>query len=490
MSRPQSQPRTSSAATLALHLEFASGEPLHLQLGRQLRSLVLAGRMTPGSRLPSSRTLATDLGVSRATVVLAFEQLASEGYVEGRHGSGMFVASGLPESVSLGGGRIPNLAEPTRSARAAPEPSRPFQLGATDASLFPYRDWARRLYRTWREPDASLTSAVDMFGWPDLRAAIARHLGEWRGIAAEPAQIVITSGTADATELIVRAALAPGSAVFVEDPGYPLLRHTLEGLGLDVCPVRVDDDGFDIGLALRKAPAAKAAIVTPSRQFPLGGTMPVARRLELLDWARAARTFIIEDDFDSEYRYQGSPLPALTSLDRDGRTIYVGSFSKVLAPTLRLGFVVLPAILIEPARRHLARRGTLASLVAQPALAGFIADGTYATHIRRTRRVYARRMAALIEAGRQVDGLLALTPSTSGMHIVADLSPALVRRMTDREASARAREAGIVAVPLCDYYAGRPRRAGLLLGFAGFPEEMLRTGVGELARALEARPTR
>ena len=472
---------------LALDLDARLKAPLHLQLGRQLRGLILAGRLSPGARLPSSRALAVDLGVSRATVVLAFEQLASEGYVEGRHGSGMFVASGLPgpvlRKVKAAPASAPASALAPAERTTKPEPSRPFQLGATDHSLFPYRHWARLLYRTWRDPAGGLTGAVDAFGWPDLRGAIARHLGEWRGIAARPGQIVITSGTADATELIARVAFAPGAGVYIEEPGYPTLRHALSGLGLAVHPVPVDAEGFSIAEAARRG-AAGGAIVTPSRQFPLGATLPVARRLELLEWASATGGFIIEDDFDSEYRYQGSPLPALMSLDTRGRTIYIGSFSKVLSPTLRLGFVVLPEGLIETARRHLARRGTLASLVAQPALAEFIADGAYATHIRRTRRIYARRMTALVEAGRRLEGRITLAPTSAGMHIVADLEPTLARRTGDRALAASMREAGLIALPLSDYYALRPTRAALLLGFAGFTETALEAGIERLARLI------
>jgi GntR family transcriptional regulator/MocR family aminotransferase len=475
--------QASGSASLALHVDARTREPLHVQLARQLRRLILAGRIAPGARLPASRALAVDLGISRATVVLAFDQLASEGYIEGRHGAGMFVAAGLPGVAAQAFERPPPAPPRAATKGERPEPPRPFQLGATDASLFPYRTWARLLYRTWRDPDPSLTGGIDVFGWPELRTAIARHLREWRAIVSEAHQIVVTSGTADATELIARCAFPPGAAVYVEEPGYPLLRHTLAGLGALVRSVPVDEDGFDIARASSLGPAA-GAIVTPSRQFPLGATLPLARRLSLLEWADATDAFVLEDDFDSEYRYQGSPLPALMSLDRNGRTIYIGSFSKVLSPTLRLGFVVLPDRLVEAARRHLARRGTLASLVAQPALARFIGDGDYATHIRRTRRIYARRMAALVEAGDSLSGLMTLAPTQAGMHIVADLTPALSRRLSDREASARARANGIVAQPLSDLYAGRPTRSALLLGFAGFPEERLRAAVSRLARSL------
>ncbi|HRD76045.1 MAG TPA: PLP-dependent aminotransferase family protein, partial [Hyphomicrobiaceae bacterium] len=458
--------------------------PLNTQLGRQLRALILDGRISAGARLPSTRSLADDLGVSRATVVLAFEQLVSEGYIEGRRGSGMYVADDLPEQAL-------QVRAPTAAKSAAtrmppvpmPGPHRPFQPGASDGQLFPHQEWSRLLYRSWRSPPSALLGTIDPFGWPPLREAIARHLHEWRGIACGAHQILITGGTADATELVAHTAFAPGAVLHIEDPGYPTLRYTLESLGFRVYPVPVDDDGFDIARAAALGTAA-GAIIAPSRQFPLGATLPVGRRLQLLDWASAEHAFLVEDDFDSEYRYLGSPLPALMSLDRHGRTIYIGSFSKVLSPALRLGFVVLPEALIERARRHLAERGTLASLVAQPALAEFIASGQYATHIRRTRRIYARRMQALMASAPRLAGLLDLKPTSAGMHIVAELDPRLAARKSDRDLSAALAAAGIIAPPLAAYYAGAATRAGLLLGFAGFDEAAITTAAETMSRVL------
>ncbi len=474
------------AAALALSIDRRRGEPIAIQLGQQLREMILSGRMPRLARLPSSRALALDLGISRATVVHAYEQLASEGYVEGRHGAGVFVSSALPEQVLQIG-----TAKPKPAAKAsipiAPPPAprvRPFLVGAVDPELFPFKDWARLLQRTWRAPPRSLLVHVDPFGWPDLRAAIARHLLEWRGIACDASRIVVTSGTADAVELIAHVAFAPGTRVLVEDPGYPSLRYALERFGVGTLPVAVDDDGFDISRAPRHRDT-RGAIVTPSRQFPLGAVLPVARRLSLLEWATRVEATIVEDDFDSEYRYTGTPLPALTSLDASERSIYLGSFSKVLLPTLRLGFVVLPTRLIAAAWEHLRRRGAMASLIAQPALAELMASGTYATHIRRTRRLYQRRMAALIAERDRLDGLLALTPTAAGMHVIADLAPRLARRYSDREVAAILREAGIVASPLSDYYAATPSRQALLLGFAGFAESEIAQGARKLAGVLD-----
>lgn len=447
--------------------------------------MILSGRIERGARLPSTRALSADLGISRATVVLTYDQLASEGYVEGQPGAGVFVPLELPEQSLQVAAPARTKALPRMSVAPKVEPPRPFQLGAVDSSLFGYSRWARLLYRIWRDPQPGLISGVDPFGWPGLRAAIARHLVEWRGIDCAPSRIVVTSGTADATEIVAACVFERGDTVCIEEPGYPTLRYALQRYGIQTAPVAVGDDGIETSRVVAM-PHARGVIVTPSRQFPLGATLPLARRLELLEWARATGATIVEDDFDSEYRYQGSPLPALTSLDRASRTVYVGSFSKVLFPTLRLGFLVLPEPLVERVRSHIRRRGANAALIAQPVLQELIASGEYATHIRRTRRIFARRMAALVSEGQWLDGLLTLQPTSAGMHVVADLAPRLVRRMTDRDVARIAAEAGIVVSPLADHYAGPPHRRAVLLGFAGFDEETLRSAVRRLAAALAA----
>lgn len=471
---------------MALSLDRGSRVALHTQLGTQLRNMMLTARIAREARLPSTRALAAELGVSRATVVLAYEQLASEGYIEGRHGSGIFVSSALPEQALQVASKHGASRRTAPSTIAAPIPARPFQLGAADPNLFPNREWGRLMHRGWRTPRPELLLSRDPTGWPALRAAIAEHLGEWRGISCRPEQIVITAGAADAMDLIARAAFAPGSSIYTEEPGFPTLRYALRNAGLEPLPVVADGEGFDLELALRRG-AARGAILTPSRQFPLGVTLPLARRIALLDWAETADSYVVEDDFDSEYRFEGAPLPALMSLDRNERVIYVGSFSKVLAPTLRLGFVVVPNRLLGALRLHLQRRGALASLFLQPMLAEFMHNGDFARHIRRTRRVYAKRMHALLAQANRLDDLLVLNPASAGMHLLADLAPKLALRMTDREAAARADAAGVTAVALADFYAGKPRRQALLLGFAAFSEQAGALAIERLAAALRAR---
>jgi GntR family transcriptional regulator/MocR family aminotransferase len=462
-------------------------QSLQHQIVRQIRQFILSGRLRQGARMPSTRGLAHELGVSRITVTLAYEQLSSEGYMEARLGSGMYVCSTIPDQVlkvtrkDAGRKRLRSL--PPRDEQFEPRPHRPFQVGAIDPELFPHATWSRLLARAWRNPVSALTGVPDGFGWRPLRNAIARHLADWRGIDCDSAQIVVTSGIADALDIIAQCVFVAGATVLVEEPGFAPLRFGLAKNGLSVSPVRVDDEGFNLGAA-EPPTKAKGAVLTPSRQFPLGATLTLSRRLKLLDWVARTGGYLVEDDFDSEYRYRGAPLPALMSLDRRERVIYLGSFSKILSPTLRIGFMVLPAPLLEKVRAYLRLRGVAASLTAQPALAEFMLSGELAVHIRRTRRLYAQRQEALISAAGMLDGLLELVPSTAGMHLVADLAPRLRKRMTDRVASRLAAKAGVIVAPLADYFAARPDRSALLLGFAGFREGELARSVRVLADAL------
>ena len=484
MTRPLRRARGAEGATLALSVDRRSATPLHTQLAAQLRAFVLSGRVAPGARLPSTRALATELGIARATAVLAAEQLVAEGYAQGRRGAGLFVSRSLPEdALQAPAPRRP----PPRKPPPAPEPWRPFAAEALDPGLFPHDSWARLLQRGWRTHGAALLRRQDPFGWPALRAAIARHLGEWRGIACDPERVVVTAGIADAVALVAGCLFRPGDHVVVEDPGYPAIAAELARCGLRPVPVRVDAGGLDAAriAAAPEALAARGAFVAPARQHPLGGAMQLDRRLALLAWARRVDGLIVEDEYDGEYRYAGAPLPALTSLDRDGRVAHAGSFSKVLSRSLRLGYVVLPPAQVDAARAVLQDRPPAASIVAQPALAAFIASGDFAAHVRRTRRIYARRLEALLRAGRRWSGLLDIEPTECGLHVVLRFGARMPQGVTDREVAAAARAAGIVAAPLSASYALPPREHGLLLGFAGFPEPVLASAMDALGRAAE-----
>ncbi len=477
----------SNAAWLAISLDRGARQPLHAQLAAHLRRLILQKRLAPGERLPASRILAAELTVSRGTITGAYDQLVGEGYIEGRPGSGVYVATDIPDY------QLSVKAEPTERRDIAQPPApaspRPFETAIPDINAFPHRDWARLLEQTWRAPDTAQFARADPFGWGPLRHAIASHLGEWRGVRCSPSQIIITTGLTGSIELIAKTALRKGDLVLAEDPGFPPLRKALRSNDLRCITVPVDDQGFSLrSIASRTLECPRAIAVTPSRQFPLGMTLPLSRRLELLEWASEHDGYVIEDDFDSEYRYQGQPLPALMALDERQRVIYVGSFSKVMLSTLRLGFVVLPENLIEAAAARTGRDAYNASMIAQPALAEFMQTGGFATHVRRMRRIYSGRQKTLLKSLEiNADDVLIANPASGGMHIVASLTPKLAKRLSDNEASTRGAKAGVTATALSTYFDGPVSQQGLVLGYAGYDDSAIETAVRQMATALRRR---
>ena len=509
---------------LSLALDRTAEVPLQQQLYDQVREVILAGGLAPGSRLPSSRALAAELACSRNTVVSAFDQLLSEGYLEGHAGSGTFVSRVLPEELLT-------LAPPAGAAPAAEAPAadplallsprgraliglrrtgsgplRAFLPGAPETAEFPFDVWARLHSRIWRHPQAALARLGAPAGLQVLREAIARYLATFRGLACDWRQVIITAGAQQSLDLMIQVLLQPGDKAWVEDPGYPGLRGPLIAAGAVPVPVPLDDEGILVAEGRRRAPKARAAIVTPTHHYPLGTPMSLARRLELLEWARDAGAWILEDDYDSEYRYAGRPLASLLSLAtqrRDGkgaapaRVIYIGSFSKVLFPSIRLGYLVVPESLVDAVSDAQNALGAQPTAVIQPVLAAFIDEGHFATHVRRMRRLYAARQAALLAAAeRHLSEFLEVSPDDAGLHLVAWLKPPLAERLGDRGAAAVAEAAGIALAPLSDYYAqeqpegppatGEARRPGLLLGYAAIPEQAIERGAKRLAEAFRA----
>lgn len=361
----------------------------------------------------------------------------------------------------------------------------PFAVGLPELAAFPFELWSRLLARSWRGPAPDVAAARDPAGYRPLREAIADHLRRVRAVQCSAEQVIVVSGIRQAVDLTVRLLLDPGDAVWVEEPGFPGIRAVLEAADLALVPVRVDAEGLCVAEGARAAPRARLVCVAPSHQYPLGVVMSLARRLDLLAWAREAGAWVIEDDYDSEFRYAGRPLAAMQGLDRDGRVIYVGSFSKVLFPSLRIGYLVAPPALVDALCAARATLDDHPPMTAQPALAEFIAEGHFAAHLRRMRRLYGARQQALLDsAERHLGGLLRLTPHEAGMHLVADLLPDLARRMDDRAAARRIAAAGLVAAPLSGYYMGLPKRQGLMLGYAAFDEATIEAGVKGLAEAL------
>jgi GntR family transcriptional regulator/MocR family aminotransferase len=455
--------------------------PLQVQLADQFRHLILSKRLAAGSRLPSSRKLSQTLGISRTTVVNVMDHLVSEGYLESVGRVGYFVPDDLallhvfPKRSFTRPSRVDNSKERGPSAI-------PFQVGAIDARIFPHETWARHLQRAWRNPEERLLVYDDVAGWRPLREALALHLFEWRGIVCDAEQIVITGGARDSYALLARAFLKRGETAIVEDPGFPAARLMLQEAGIRLLPIPVDSDGI-VTTALATAPPTQMALVTPSRQFPLGGTLPLARRAALLDWAVEKKVILIEDDFDSEYRYAGIPISPLTCLDRNETVIYAGSFSRVLPASVRLGYLVVPWRLLARLKGYLALRGSHASLLPQPALATFIESGEYAGHIRRARRIYAERLHALEAAARSA-GAFRMIPVQAGLHVVAELRSFRNRSRDADRAAKRAKAEGLVVRSLSQYYCGAPHQQALVLGFAGFAPEQLVEACARLDRAL------
>jgi GntR family transcriptional regulator / MocR family aminotransferase len=489
------------AVILALSVDRRAAVPLYVQLYDQLRAMVLDGRIGSGGTLPSTRALARELGISRTTVIQAFDQLRAEGYIEGAKGSGTYAARVPPDA--LAGLRQPPASRvegpppvrfPARRARAVdgtgwrmPTGSRAFVPGLPDTDHFPFEQWSRLSARFWRAPPRELLSHGEPAGFAPLRRAIAEHLRLSRGLACDPDQIVVTHGTREAVELIVRTLIDPGDTVWVEEPGYAPIRHALTLAGARLAAVTVGPEGMSTADALATAPDARMAVVTPSRQFPLGVPLSLANRLTLLEWAQGTDSWIVEDDYDSEYRYSGLPIPPLQTLDGSGRVIYLGSFSKVLFPTLRIGYIVAPPSLVATLLDVRAAFGDAPSMAAQPMLAEFMDSGLFAQHIRRMRRLYAERQKFIVElVRRDLSGWLEMDPDAGGMHLVARLGQRLPRDADDRRIAKEAADRELTVPPLSAYYTGTVRRKGLLIGYAGVPEDETREGLRRLGDVLAA----
>jgi GntR family transcriptional regulator / MocR family aminotransferase len=455
-----------------------------------LRHSILTGALPGGGRLPPSRSLAHELGVARQTVVLAYERLAAEGYVRGRTGSGTYVATDLPDQAPEPAA-TPRLAAASLSARGARLAEIPAAANARDAALglllagglpapdlFPVKAWMRCTTRVMKPLAGELSSYPPPQGLLVLREQIAAHLAATRGLVADAGCIVVTNGTQQALRIAADLLLDPGDTAWVEDPGYIAGRGALLAAGAEIVPIPSDAEGIDVAAGVRIAPDARLALVAPSHATPLGGALPVGRRLALLDWARRTNAWVLEDDCDSEFRWEGKPLPPLATLDKAGQVIYCGTFSKTLAPALRIGFAIVPPPLV-PAfvrLRTLADRGTDA--FTQATLAEFMRQGLLSQHIRKMRTEYARRRDALLEAmARHVHHAVALA-APGGLHMVARLPDDM-----DEAAAVRAcRTRDLAVSPLRAYYPGTPRMTGLVIGFAATPVSM----ANEVARRLEA----
>lgn len=466
---------------MAFHVSLVGRKDLSGEIYRQVRRAILDRRLRAGDRLPPSRELARELVVARATVTVAYERLAAEGFVEVRQGAGTFVGDlgaqagrGRPRQRSGGVLQPRQVWQSLMLPAAFDNPARfDFRTGLCDASLFPDRAWRRAV--TWAL--RSSTTAAGVYEKPggrhDLRAAIVRHIGVSRGIEASADDVIITNGTQQALDLLARVLLAPGDGIAVEDPGYKPPGELFKALGIRVLGVPVDREGLVVDALPR---GARVVYVTPSHQYPLSVTLTLPRRRALLSWAERNNAAIIEDDYDSEFRFGGRPLEPLQTLDAKGRVVYVGSFSKTMLPTLRLGFLVTPPSLRTALQKAKFLSDWHSSTLVQAALARFIHDGAFARHVRRMTAVYRERHQMLADAvSRDFADHLELVPSTTGLHLTA-----LARRLSAEQIAAvarRAAERGVAFQVLSSLAVSGSPRAGLMLGYGAIPTAQIEEGL-------------
>jgi GntR family transcriptional regulator/MocR family aminotransferase len=469
-------------------VDRSGGVPVVRQIYGQVRSAVLSGALRAGTKLPSSRAMASRLGVARASVVAAYEQLLAEGYAEGRHGSGTFVSADL---TGLPARRRPATRPVKRRQVPAPAraffeferattqtEARPFNTGRTLLDARTVETWRRLTHRAVRSLGANDLGYTDPGGLIGLRRSLCDYLRAARAVRCDPQQIVVTAGTQHALDIAIRVLLAPGDEVWVEDPGYPLTHAQLLLANARPRPIPVDRQGIIVDAGRRTAPKARAAFVTPSHQFPTGVALSMARRLELLAWARASGAFIVEDDYTSEFRYSGPPLASLQGLDEDERVIYVGTLNKALFPGLRIGYAVVPQALLPAfvTARYLMDRQP--PTLHQAVVAEFMQEGHFAAHIRRMRQMYREQRDALAATlTRRAAGRLHVDVPDQGMHLVAYLEDGT----SDTETEAAAQRAGIVVRAISRFYRAAPPRPGLMLGFSGFPRQLILPAAARLA---------
>ena len=485
-------PQGGFGAVIACFGTLPPDQPLFFRLYDMLRQAIVDGRLPAGERLPATRTLARDLGISRTTAEEAYEQLHAEGFIVRRQGAGSFVARlHRPEGAAAAPRRSPpaqTTSPPPHfdmlSRHACfPDPAVPraFSAGSPAVEAFPIHIWRSLVARSLRRADHATLGTTDPAGLPALREAIAAYLATARGVSCTAGQVIVTSSSQHALDLAARVLIAPGDRVWMEEPGYPGAHAAFLANGAKLVPVPVDAEGLCVEAGLAAAPDARAAYVTPSHQYPMGVTLSLERRLALLEWARAAGAWIIEDDYDSEFRYAGRPIAAVQGIDRGERVIYVGTFTKAMFPGLRLGYLIVPPGLVDAFTIARGLSDGHPPSTSQAALAEFFRLGHFGAHVRRMREIYRGRRDILVSRMRErLAGIMTVGPAEAGFHTVARLADGF----DDREVSARLAAAGIDAQPLHRYCLSPQPAAGLFLGYAALSPREIEQGVDRMAEIL------
>lgn len=483
---------------LPITLDPRSQTPLYRQIAVWFQRAIVGGQLRAGQRVPSTRALASELKVSRIPVLGAYELLIAEGYLRPRVGAGTCVSDSIPDSV-FGPVRHgspntreehPDLSGKRKTSRRAAAMGGPaqewleFARGCADLAHFPVREWSRLVNRHARRVSREALGYSDAMGYWPFREAVAEYLGAFRGVKCDPSQVLVTAGSQQGVQLAALALLDPRDPVLIEEPSYPGAQQAFKAAGAQLIPVPVDREGMNVAYAMQKAGRAHVAFVTPSHQYPMGVTMSAARRLQLLAWAGRIGGWILEDDYDSEYRFGGSPIGSLQGVDTESRVIYIGTFSKVMAPALRLGFVVIPKDLTHSFLMVRNAGDVLSAPLYQMVMTDFIREGHFSRHLKRMRSLYAeRRKAVLAAIAAEFGDTLEVVGEEAGMHVVVLLPPG----MSDLEIVGQCRQRGVSVGPLSPCYAGPSRRSGLFLGYANLSERQIYETVAGLKTIMAAR---
>ncbi len=473
--------------------------PLYQALYAHLRAAILSGELKGGMKLPSTRALADELNISRNTVLNAYRQLLAEGYLDSSEGSGTFVTHVLPEllltapqidspqinKLSRAKSPQPLFSERARAQIAIFQPPtigkpRPFLAEAPALDVFPYQLWSRLVVRQARRMPVNNFMYQDSAGFRPLREAIAAHVAVSRQVHCTSEQVMIVPGSQGALDLAARMLINTGDAAWIEDPGYSGARGAFVGAGADIIPVPVDDEGLVVDIGIERAPQARLVYLTPSHQFPLGVTMSLSRRLELLDWAKRANAYILEDDYDSEFRFATRPLATLQGLDNANRVIYIGTFSKVLFPSIRIGYMILPSPLVDSFLKVRRLIDIHSPILEQAALADFMAEGHFTRHLRRMRALYAERRSTLLKAASKLP--LKIDSPEAGIHCVGWLPDG----MDDLALASKAADYDLNLTLISGFSIEPLVRKGLLLGYGGFSVQEIKDGIQRLGNLLRS----